>query len=73
VVFSVVIISSPPFDGDEGVLVPDKAVVEGAAILDLHNCMICTLWFSRNRLNRIAWLLWLPCRDPPLYIQPALM
>jgi len=35
----------------------------GADILDLHNCMICTLQFHCSSPNRAAWLLGSPCRE----------
>ena len=45
------------------VYTPIEVVIENAKILNLRNCIICTLWFLHNRLDHAACLLGLSCRD----------
>ena len=43
-----------PLYGDGDVFISALAFIMGTNISDLHNCMICTLQISRNRLMNHA-------------------
>ena len=39
------------------IFIPIGVVIDDASIPDLHNCIICTLWFSYTCPEQTAWLL----------------